>query len=359
MRVKLLGSIVVAALALGAASSLSWSEATTGARGPSSFFGISPQTSLRHDDLTLMRRTGIGSMRFPIYWSELEPAPGVFDWRTVDARLTSTSRHGFDLLPFICSSPSWVVPTWERMPVHTSVQRRAWSSFLRALVGRYGPEGHFWELHPELPGRPLRTWQIWNEENDHRHAEASVGDYARLLRGSAPAIRSVDPGARILLGGLYAAPGEEPGIDATRFLDRLYRHRGIRALFDGAALHPYSSDPGLMAAHVAALRAVMRSNGDGRTPLHITEFGWGSQTRAAGGDGFEKGAATQAEYLRRAWAILLKNRRPWKLASAYWFTWQDVPAWSTRCGFCDSTGLLGLDGSPKATLRRFAEMAHR
>ena len=359
MRLRLLSSVVVAALSLSAANTLPSSGATSGARDPSPFFGIAPQTSLRSDDLALMRRTGIGSMRFPIYWSESEPAPGVFDWRTTDARIASTSREGFDLLPFIYSSPPWATPTWVRMPVRTPAQRRAWSTFLRALIGRYGPHGDFWELHPELPERPLRTWQIWNEENDHRHAEASVRDYARLLRGSAPAIRSVDPGARIVLGGLYAAPGEEPSTPAPQFLDRLYRYGGIRGLFDAAALHPYTFNPGLMAVHIAELRAVMRRNGDGRTPLYITEFGWGSQTRAAGGDGFEKGPATQADYLKRAWAILLKNRRRWKLASAYWFTWQDVPAWSTRCGFCDSTGLLGLDGEPKAALRGFAEIARR
>lgn len=359
MRVRLLSGVVVAALSLNAASFLSSGEANSDVRGPSPFFGIAPQTPLRGGDLSLMRRTGIGSMRFPIYWSESEPVRGVFDWRTTDARLALTSRDGFDLLPFVYSSPSWAAPTWVRMPVRTPEQRRAWSRFLRALVGRYGPGGDFWKLHPELPERPLRTWQIWNEENDHRHAEASIRDYVRLLRGSAPAIRSADPGARIVLGGLYAAPGEEPSTPAPQFLDRLYRRKGVKGLFDAAALHPYTFNPGLMAAHIAALRAVMRRNGDGRTPLYITEFGWGSQTRAAGGDGFEIGPDAQADYLKRAWAILLKNRRRWRLESAYWFTWQDVPAWSTRCGFCDSTGLIGLDGLPKAALRGFAEMARR
>ena len=155
-----------------------------------------------------------------IYWSQSEPAPGVFDWRATDAFLISTSRDGFERLPVIWGSPAWLARTGSdhrcrftadrcaalQMPVHSPAQRRAWSRFLRALVGRYGPAGTFWELHPELPRDPIRTWQIWNEENDHRFAEASVRDYAALLRGSAPAIRSVDPDARIILGGLYATP---------------------------------------------------------------------------------------------------------------------------------------------------------
>jgi polysaccharide biosynthesis protein PslG len=319
-----------------------------------------------------MRRTGIGSLRFPIYWSLSEPVPGVFDWRATDAFLISTSGYGFEHLPVIWGSPSWATPALRahrcrfsasrcralQMPVHSRAQRRAWSTFLRALVGRYGPGGTFWELHPELLDPPIRAWQIWNEENDHRFAEASVRDYARLLRGSAPAIRSVDPEARIILGGLYAKPKVEPALDATTFLARLYRHR-VRGLFDGVALHPYAFSPSLMAADIAAVRAVMRRHGDGRRDLYITEFGWGSQTRAAGGDAFEKGPAVQADYLRRAWAILLANRRRWHLRRAYWFTWQDIPAATTRCDFCDSNGLLSLDGLPKMALRRFAQVAHR
>jgi polysaccharide biosynthesis protein PslG len=364
--------LLVGLLSLGAALSSASGEGTTTAGRPSAFFGISPQTALHRDDLSLMRRTGIGSLRFPIYWSLSEPARGLFDWRATDAFLISTSGYGFERLPVIWGSPSWATGTRRaghcgfsaarcealQMPVHTLAQRRAWASFLRALVGRYGPNGAFWELHTELPKEPIRTWQIWNEENDHRFAEASVGAYAGLLRGSAPAIRSVDPDARILLGGLYATPRVEPALDATTFLSRLYGYAGIKALFDGVALHPYAYNPRLMAAAIGSVRAVMRRHGDGAGELFVTEFGWGSQTRAAGGDRFERGPAVQAEYLKRAWAILLANRRRWHLRSAFWFTWQDIPAATTRCDFCDSNGLLRLDGLPKRALSRFAQVAH-
>src|SRR5262249_48362974 len=125
------------------------------------------------------------------------------------------------------------------------------------------------------------------------------------------------------------------------------------------ALHPYAIDPSLMAADISALRAVMRSNRDGHKGLYITEFGWGSQTRAAGGDKFEQGPAVQAKYVQSAWEVLLANRRRWNQRAAFWFTWQDLPAASTPCDFCDSAGLLKLDGKPKAALRSFAEIARR
>jgi polysaccharide biosynthesis protein PslG len=373
VRRRLVSSLFLGALLLGAALPASSIEATVTAGRPSPFFGIAPQTTLHRSDLNLMRRTGIGSLRFAIYWSQAEPAPGVYDWRATDAFLLSTSPYDFERLATIWGSPSWATSKRRprrcrfsparcsalQMPVHTLAQRRAWSTFLQALVGRYGPTGTFWELHPELPKSPIRAWQIWNEENDHRFAEASVSEYVALLRDSAPAIRSVDPAAQILLGGLYASPPIEPALDATTFLDRLYRQRGVKGLVDGVALHPYAPDPTAMAADITALRAVMRQHGDGRRGLYVTEFGWGSQTRAAGGDGFENGPAVQADYLKKAWAILLANRRRWNLQAAYWFTWKDIPAATTRCDFCDSAGLLGLDGLPKSALRRFAQVAHR
>jgi polysaccharide biosynthesis protein PslG len=370
---RFLGGILLPVLVLGAASLAASSDATSRPIRPSAFIGISPQTQLNRDDFRQMRRIGVGSLRFLIYWSQSEPALGVFDWGPTDALMMSTARYGLERLPVIWGSPSWLTGTRRagrcgftadrcaalQLPVHSVAQRRAWSTFLEALVGRYGPSGTFWELHPELPKEPLRTWQIWNEENDHRFAEASVGGYAALLRVSAAAMRSVDPGAQLVLGGLYATPTVKPSLDATVFLDRLYRHRGLRSLFDGVGLHPYAADPSLMASDIAAVREVMRIHGDGHTGLYITEFGWGSQTRAAGGDKFERGPAAQAEYLTRAWEILLANRRRWNLRAAYWFTWQDIPAASTPCDFCDSAGLLRLDGRPKPALHRFAQIARR
>ena len=372
-KARRLGAILLGALVLGAVLSSGSGEATQRDRRPSAFIGISPQTQLHRGDLRLMRRIGVGSLRFLIYWSQAEPAPGVFDWRDTDAFMIATLRHGFERLPVIWGSPSWLsrAPRTGRchytpdrcaalqLPVHSPAQRRAWSGFLRALVARYGPSGTFWALHPELRRDPIRTWQIWNEENDHRFAEASVRGYAALLRSSAPAIRSLDAGARIVLGGLYATPRVRPSLDATTFLDRLYRQKNISGLFDGVGLHPYAADPSLMAADIRALRQVMRAHGEGHEGLYITEFGWGSQTRAAGGDRFERGPAVQARYLKSAWKILLANRRHWNLRAAYWFTWRDIPATSTPCDFCDSAGLLGLDGESKPALRSFAQVAHR
>src|SRR5262249_21678242 len=143
------------------------------------------------------------------------------------------------------------------------------------------------------------------------------------------------------------------------FLSRLYEHRGVRSLFDAVALHPYAPDPGLMAADISSLRAVMEAHGDTHRDLYITEFGWGSLTPAAGGVRFAKAPPVDAACVTRVWQIPLAHRRRWHLRTAYWFTWQDIPAAFTQCDFCDSSGLISLDGLPKTALHRFAQVAHR
>ena len=54
---------------------------------------------------------------------------------------------------------------------------------------------------------PIRTWQIWNEANFFYFAlPASPSRYAKLVKISSQAIKAVDPGAKVILSGLFAKP---------------------------------------------------------------------------------------------------------------------------------------------------------
>jgi hypothetical protein len=240
--------------------------------------------------------------------------------------------------------------------------RREWTAFLRAAAERYGPEGEFWSEHsPEsndyVPKRPIRLWQIWNEENFFYFARpASPGRYARLLKLSHSALHGVDPGAQILAGGLFANPRQRPplAMKATEFLDRLYRVRGVRGAFDGVALHPYTPNIPALRREMEAVRRVIVQHGDRRTGLYVTEIGWGSQpdTRRVS---FEVGARGQARELRSAYAYLISSRHRLNLKQVYWFSWKD----GFGCNFCDSVGLFrhGSRFRPKPAWHAFVRIA--
>jgi len=90
-------------------------------------------------------------------------------------------------------------------------------------------------------------------------------------------------------------------------------------------------------------------------PLLITEMGWGSQGGAEASQ-FEKGRRGQAVELRRAFRVLLKNRRRWGLQGAFWFAATDARG-PDICNFCDSAGLFTAGFEPKPAWRAFTRIA--
>ena len=99
----------------------------------------------------------------------------------------------------------------------------------------------------------------------------------------------------------------------------------MKRFFDGVALHPYVADAGAMRPQIRNLRRVMRRHHDAATPLYVTEMGWGSdsyQTR------WERGFYGQARELEQAFSMLVRNRRSWRIAGAWWFTWAERPSGS-------------------------------
>jgi hypothetical protein len=336
----------------------------TAAALPRGFFGVVPQTPLTSKDTARMRSGGVETIRVPFSWSGVVPtARGAYNWTGLDATVAEAAEAHLEVLPFLYSTPHWLAGDWRRLPVDGPRQRRAWSEFVAAAVARYGRDGEFWAEHGPgsarpLPRLPIRVWQIWNEENFYFFTRpASPGRYARLLKLSSRAIRGADPRADVVIGGLFGDPRGRPprAMDANDFLDRLYRVRGIKAAFDGVALHPYAADVANLSDLVETVRETMVRHRDRGAGLYLTEVGWGSQfdPRLVA---FEVGLQGQARELRAAYRYLIANRHRLGLRQVDWFTWKDAPG----CSFCDSSGLFrrGARFKPKPAWHAFVSFAH-
>jgi hypothetical protein len=192
-----------------------------------------------------------------------------------------------------------------------------------------------------LPALPIRAWQVWNEANFFYFAyPVSPGRYARLLKLTTPAIKAIDPGAKVILSGLFGNPDEtgKRGMDATKFLQALYRSPGIKSRFDAVAVHPYAFHVEDLEALTEETRAVMLEHHDAGAGLYVTEMGWGSQDDP-NVVAFEQGLHGQARELRGAYRFLIRNRGRLNLDGVYWYSWKDSPEY-TACHFCDSVGLF-------------------
>jgi hypothetical protein len=348
-------------------------------RAPADFFGIAPQNQLTDADAEYMKAGGIDVVRWPLLWAEVQPSANApFNWKGFDEVVSVAARHGLRVLPFFYGSPGWIAKKPTTLPINSSRVKQAWAKFLEAAVERYGPGGDFWKEHspakvtggvavsyePAVPAvvpiptpLPIRTWQVWNEANFFYFAyPASPQRYAKLVMVSGPALKRADPGARVVLTGLFGEPTARgpKGMPADKFLEILYRTPGIKSRFDGVALHPYAVDAETLEELVEGLHEVTLENRD-RVPLYITEMGWGSENNFQN-VAFEQGKQGQVKQLRDSYTYLLENRNRLSLKQVYWFSWKDQ---RDSCDFCDSVGFFrqGLRFHAKPAWRAFIEIA--
>jgi hypothetical protein len=344
---------------------------------PAGFWGVVANEVPTAAQGQTLKQGGVESLRVPINWAAVQSAPGAApDWSSVDPFVRAAAEAGVGILPFLSGPPQWAV-SYEgvggarapvSLPVQTAAQRAGWREFLRLAVFRYGPGGSFWTENPLLPERPIRTWQIWNEENyKYFAARPSPSQYGKLVVESFRDLRSADGGAQIVLGGLFIrpkggatkpAPGRiKRAYFAADFLERLYRSTpGIRGKFSAIALHPYSKGYRELAPEIEEVRAALKKVGDPGRALWLTELGWSSGTPSAanGHNQFEKGRQGQARELTGAFKLLRSNAAAWRVERVYWFSFTDAPG---TCNFCDGSGLFGPGFAPKPAWSAFKRLA--
>jgi hypothetical protein len=152
----------------------------------------------------------------------------------------------------------------------------------------------------------------------------------------------------VLIGGFFGQPLQiPPNVGSGTYLEGIYRQGRVKPYFDGVALHPYVADASGMGRQLTELRRIMNSHHDRRTPLYVTELGWGSRN---GPTRWERGLDGQANELSKSFALLSANRVRWNVRGAWWFTWTDEGG---SCLFCGSAGLLTAKREAKPAWYRF------
>ncbi len=345
---------------------------------PASFWGVVPQATPSDEQFQRLKRGGVDSTRIPIDWGAVQPAPGgAFNWSGVDGVVTKAANTGIEVLPFLNGAPAWAVPSvWVPGSHHTvkapgrlpaaGTAATAWSNFAKAAVARYGPNGSFWAENPIVPKRPIRTWQVWNEPNfKYFVAKPNPAEYGKLVKLSYAALKSADPGARLVLGGMFSRPKggkstkEKPKrvYFASDFLEQMYETTpGLKSRFHGVALHPYTGRYQELTEEIEEVRDVLVASNDAGKGIWITELGWSSQPPPANPllNIFAKGPAGQAAQLKGAFTLLAGNQAIWKLQRIYWFSVDDQPG---TCNFCDGSGLFGQAFTPKKSWFAYVKFA--
>lgn len=292
--------------------------ATQTAQGASSHFGYGVRVSLVEDPRQGANEgaaailNGVAAMRFDwlsidASWKMLEPAPGEYRWEALDSTIEQIAAHpaAFRVLLVVHDAPDWARPagadpSLEGPPSDPAV----FGAFVGALADRYR-------------GR-VAAYEIWPHANLPAHwstpAGPSAAEYVQLLRAGHAAVKSADPTAIVVSGGLApVAPGD--GVEDLAFLRAMLEALSVYAAgasqaFDalGVRVNGRDNPPQAMPLdgpsahyfrHFESVRAMMESAGDLARPIWLTGVGWASANPAPPGMDYagRNTEEQQAQYL--------------------------------------------------------------
>ena len=381
--------VILAAL-IACAAAVPAASATAATRSvPTGFYGVDmdPWAMQRQGvdipaELALAARSGVESVRIPIYWFDVQtygsvnsvptalkteftrPADGSppFRWGRLDSFFAAAAEHSIRVLPIVLGAPRWAADTRLNRALPIPRSPSEYAAFSSALAHRYGPSGEFWQANPSLPQAPVREWQIWNEPDIEafwpQHAgeaqSVSIGGvqhkstafrfaptYLELLRAARTAIKGVDPGSTVLLGSLTNS--------AWKSLQLIYSAGG-HGLFDGVAANIFSKSPKNIPVAIKRIRSVMSAHGDSRLPYTVTEYSWAAPKGVLAPtlhmSWLATSQTTQARNAAAAMRSFKAARQQLRVNSTYWYTWA-----STASGAASVWDYAGMRVGPASQLQ--------
>jgi polysaccharide biosynthesis protein PslG len=350
---------IAAACAVAAAIAAGSGASTASAVTPNPFYGVVGVHVPNQAELNRVAAAGGGTFRFQLDWKFRERRPGALNWGATDLFFAQAALAGITPLPDLLGVPKWISRDHNRPPLRNARQRAAWSAFLSGLAQRYGSNGTFWAAHPELPQRPVTSWEIWDEPNRAPFfgGKTSARRFVKLLKLSSTALKSADPAAKVVAGGLwpYGSPG---GANIASYLKAMYRIPGASGSFDALGLHPFAAKPKGVLRIVAAIRGFMRNHGDGAKPIWVTSFGW--VTRGRGGletPALRTRPKEQARKLTATFRLLAANASSLAIERAIWYSLTDRSRKRAPDFLLARAGLFRVNGKPKPSWFAFAGVA--
>jgi hypothetical protein len=245
--------------------------------------------------LDLAQAQGIKIARSDAFWSDSEPAApvnGVHNWRwsrpnlsngqvdgrSDDAKIRALASNGIRWYPILDYGTPWASANpsdpnaWKQPPVNPA----NYAAYAQAFAARYGRNGSFWTENPTLPYLPVLEYEIWNEpnlENFWPDQSTAPAKYADLFVQAANAIKTAQPDAKVVIGGLSGSPTALPGLSAW-LQSAQTQQPTLFDKSDAVGFHPYGNPVSVTYDRINTLRSILQARGYPSEYIDITETGW-------------------------------------------------------------------------------------
>jgi streptogramin lyase len=296
-------------------------------------------------------------LRLTLNWTGIEPTdttPENFYWTTLDRWFGNLHAAGIRPVVTIQGNPSWAA-RYGGGPVYPE-RMGDFLEFVGALVERYDGDGV-----DDAPGSPVvNYWEFYNEPDNGSVLLAEYGygywghngaGYADLLRQVWPVIKTANPKAQVLNGGIayerFEDAGEGPYV--RRFIDDFLAAGGGRYI-DIFNFHYYPTFAERWAPYgqgvigkTTFLRNTLKGYGVA-VPLACTEIGTHSDPSLGGSN------ESQSRYVVQAFVRSMAA----DLRIVTWFALRDIVE-----GFPYAYGLLDVYFQPKPAYDAFDVLAEQ
>lgn len=275
-----------------------------------------------------LKQVGATWVRLSAQWKNVEPAvPGSYDqwWLAhLDRGVELAHGAGLKIVFVVYDAPVWASGSTTR---NTARNPQDYANFMAFLATRYRGK--------------VQAYEIWNEQNIGRFwTSPSASAYTALLKATYPAVKTADPAAKVVFGGVSTSD--------YGYIEAAYG-AGAKGFFDVMAVHPYTycgtgspdavrrtSDGRITRDSFLGyreVRASMVARADAK-PIWVTEFGWNTSSAVCDPSrGMWQGGVSeqaQAEYLKRAYELFASDpyveiALAYNLRNNYWQGDEDTP----------------------------------
>ncbi|HLX08636.1 MAG TPA: NBR1-Ig-like domain-containing protein [Thermoanaerobaculia bacterium] len=289
-----------------------------------------PQGSQLGFVLDNVQAAGIGWARIDFVWSNVETAPGVFDWSVYDALVQAAAARGVSIYATLAYTPAWAT----HGPPITGVpdDPGTWTDFCARAAQRYASS--------------IQYWGLWNEPNLAQFWSGTRQEYIDdILIPGAVAIHGANPAAKV--GGpelahisssqwyywLQAVLQQAAG-NLDFVTHHVYDSDGNGAVTNRLnANTPFGGEPGLWTIIDPSVKEVLQSTGWWGRPFWLTETGWESAAVS------EAVQADDYTGLLNDW-FTANSGQSW-ISQIFFYEIEDPPGSPT------TWGILRADGSTK------------